>query len=101
MIITCIKFRINANSIGDSTAKITRAVSLLTILPPMYVTFNPSLLREPEPDPASTLKGQKSKDRKEQLRFLLFTLLVVIHLSVPGQNDEDICNPCNDDCFKG
>lgn len=67
-------FGISASGMGDSTAKITWAVSLLTILPPMYVAFNPGLLREPLPDHASTLQSQKSKDRKEQLRFLLFAL---------------------------
>ncbi len=74
VVLARIDFGINANNMGDSTAKITWAVSLLTILPPMYVAFNPELLREPQPEQAGTLNGQKSKDRKEQLRFLLFAL---------------------------
>lgn len=67
-------FGINASDMGDSTAKITWAVSLLTILPLIYVAFNPGFIREPQQDHVSPLKGQKSKDRKEQLRFLLFAL---------------------------
>lgn len=74
VVLTRVDFGINANGMGDSTAKITWAVSLLTILPPMYVAFNPDLLREPQQDHASALAGEKRKDRKEQLRFLLFAL---------------------------
>lgn len=74
VVLTRFDFGFSASGMGDSTAKITWAVSLLTILPPMYVAFNPGLLREPLPDHANTLKNQKSKDRKEQLRFLLFAL---------------------------
>lgn len=65
---------ISASGMGDSTAKITWAVSLLTILPLMHVAFNPGLLREPQPDHAGTRKEQKRRDRKEQLRFLQFAL---------------------------
>ena len=74
VVLARVDFGINATSMGDSTAKITRAVSLVTILPLMSMAFNPDLLHEPQPDLASTPKGQKSKDRKEQLRFLLFAL---------------------------
>lgn len=74
VVLTRVDFGINANGMGDSTAKITWAVSLLTILPPMYVAFNPGLLREPQPDHAGALAGEKKKDRKEQLRFVLFAL---------------------------
>lgn len=74
VVLTRLDFGISAIGRGDSTAKITWAVSLLTILPPMYVAFNPGLLRKPLPDHASARKGQKSKDRREQLRFLLFAL---------------------------
>ena len=74
VVLARLDFGINASGMGDSTAKITWAVSLLTILPPMYVAFNPGPLREPQPEPAGTPKGEKSKNRKEQLRFLLFAL---------------------------
>ena len=74
VVLTRVDFGINASGMGDSTAKITWAVSLLTILPPMYVAFNPGLLREPQSDHASAPKRKESKDRKEQLRFLLFAL---------------------------
>ena len=74
VVLARLDFGISASGMGDSTAKITWAVSLLTILPLMYVAFNPGLLREPQPDHASTLNGQKRRDRKEQLRFLLFAL---------------------------
>ena len=40
----------------------------------MYVAFNPGLLREPQPDHASAPISEESKNRKEQLRFLLFAL---------------------------
>ena len=74
VVLARLDFGVSASGMGDSTAKITWAVSLLTIIPLMYVAFNPGLLREPKPDHASTFKGQKSKDRKEQLRFVLFAL---------------------------
>ncbi len=74
VVLARVDFGITASNMGASTAKITWAVSLLTILPPMYVAFNPELLREPQPEQTGTLKGQKRKDRKEQLRFLLFAL---------------------------
>ena len=48
--------------------------SILTPKSFRYVAFNPGLLREALPDHANTLKSRKSKDRKEQLRFLLFAL---------------------------
>ena len=65
-------FGVSVRGIRDSTAKITWAISLLTNLPLMYVVFNPGFFRELQPSHAGTPKGQKSKDRKEQLRFLLF-----------------------------
>ena len=74
VVLARLDFGINASGMGDSTAKITWAVSLLTILPPMYVAFNPGPLREPQPDHTNNPKGEKSKNRKEQLRFLLFAL---------------------------
>ena len=74
-------FGINVSGMGDSTAKITWAVSLLTILPPMYVAFNPSLLREPQPEHVGTPRGEKSKNRKEQLRFLLFALCWLLFIN--------------------
>ena len=74
VVLARLDFGISASGMGDSTAKITWAVSLLNILPPMYVAFNPGLLREPLPDHPRAVKDQKLKDRKEQLRFLLFAL---------------------------
>ena len=74
VVLVRLDFGINASGIGDSTAKITWAVSLLTILPLLYVAFNPGLLREPHRGHVSTTKAQRSQERKEQLRFLLFAL---------------------------
>ncbi len=61
---------------GDSTAKITWAISLLTLLPVTYVAFNTGLLRYQSAQTHS--RSQKSKDRKEQMRFLLFALCLLL-----------------------
>ena len=74
VVLARLDFGISANGMGDSTAKITWAVSLLTIIPLTYVAFNPCLLRESQSVHPSNLKDQKSKDGKEQLRFLLFAV---------------------------
>ena len=74
VVLARLDFGISATGMGDSTAKITWAVSLLTILPLMYIAFNPKLLREPSTVNAAAAKSQGKKDRKEQLRFLLFAL---------------------------
>lgn len=65
---------VSASSVGDSTAKITWAVSLATMLPLTYITFNPDLLRQSGFQNAGDEKNRKTVDRREQLRFLLFGL---------------------------
>lgn len=71
-------FGISASGMGDSTAKITWAISLLTMLPITYVAFNPGLLRYRSAEAPS--ESSKSKDRKEQLRFLLFALCLLLFI---------------------
>ena len=78
VVLTRLDVGISASGMGDSTAKIAWAVSLLTILPLVYVAFNPGLLREPQLDHDSTPKGQKS--RKEQSRCLLFALCWLLYI---------------------
>ncbi len=78
VVLACLDFGISANGMGDSTAKITWAISLLTMLPIMYVAFNPGLLREKSAETPSRIP--KSKDRKEQLRFLLFALCLLLSI---------------------
>ncbi|KAL2039666.1 hypothetical protein N7G274_007525 [Stereocaulon virgatum] len=81
VVLSRLDFGISANGMGDSTAKITRAISLLTMLPIMYVPFNPELLRERSANARiSILKEQKSKYRREQLRFLLFALCLLLFI---------------------
>lgn len=74
VVLARLDFGISASGMGDSTAKITWAVSLLTILPLTYIAFNPDLLRDPVTQRHSSPKSQESKDRREQLRFLLFAI---------------------------
>lgn len=74
VVLARLDFGVSASGMGDSTAKITWAVSLLTILPLMYIAFNPELLREPEINTNADKNDQKENDRKEQLRFVLFAL---------------------------
>lgn len=71
-------FGISASGMGDSTAKITWAISLLTMLPITYVAFNPGLLRHRSAEAPS--ENRKSKDRKEQVRFLLFALCLLLFI---------------------
>ena len=70
-------FGINANGMGDSTVRISWAVSLLTMLPLMYIVFIPSLVLENRRDnakkTASNCHTVESKQR-EHLRTLLFIL---------------------------
>ena len=80
VVLARLDFGISANGMGASTAEITWAISLLTMLPLTYVAFNPDLLREPV---AQDVSGQVKKglvDRREQLRFLLFTLCWVLFM---------------------
>ena len=68
VVLARLDFGVSADGLGDSTAKITWAISLLTMLPITYVAFNPDLLRYQSAEALS--RSQKSKDSKEQLRFL-------------------------------
>ena len=81
VVLARLDFGINTTGVGDSTAKITWAISLLTMLPLLYISFNPGLLREPSAGIITTAQNQGNKDHKEQLRFLLFALcwLLFIH----------------------
>ena len=63
VVLARLDFGVSANGMGDSTAKITWAISLLTMLPITYVAFNPGLLRYQLAQIPS--RSQKSKDRKE------------------------------------
>ena len=74
VVLARLDFGISASGMGDSTAKITWAISLLTMLPLLYVAFNPDLLREPSAHTYGDEKFRRRIDRKEQLRFLLFAL---------------------------
>ena len=81
VVLSQLDFGISASGMGDSTAKITWAVSLLTMFPIMYVPFNPKLLRERSAKASTEIvKEQKSKDRKEQLRFILFALCLLLSI---------------------
>ena len=74
VVLARLDFGINTTGMGDSTAKITWAISLLTMFPLLYVSFNPGLLREPSAIGITAAQSKAKKDRKEQLRFLLFSL---------------------------
>ena len=74
VVLARLDFGISANGMGDSTAKITWAVSLLTILPLTYSSFDPGLLRDPRVGKARNRRMEMYVDRRENLRFLLFAL---------------------------
>ena len=78
VVLARLDFGVSADGLGDSTAKITWAISLLTMLPITYVAFNPDLLRYQSAEALS--RSQKSKDRKEQLRFLLFAVCLLLFI---------------------
>ena len=78
VVLARLDFGISAIGMGDSTAKITWAISLLTMLPITYVAFNPGLLRCQSAETPS--RNQKSKDRKADLRFLLFALCLLLFI---------------------
>lgn len=67
-------FEISASGMGDSTAKITWAISLLTMLPLMYVMYIPSLLQERQSGINQDLKRQATQNSREKLRFFLFVV---------------------------
>ena len=70
VVLARLDFGISASGMGDSTAKITWAVSLLTLLPLVYVALVLNLLMDKE-SRGRELERAKSK---ESLRFLLFTV---------------------------
>ena len=74
VVLARLDFGISADGMGASTAEITWAISLLTMLPLTYVAFNLALLRDPVAQGVSGQNNQGSIDRREQLRFLLFAL---------------------------
>ena len=78
VVLARLDFGISASGMGDSTAKITWAISLLTMLPITYVAFNPGLLRYQSAETPS--RSQKKKDRKAELRFLLFALCLLLFI---------------------
>lgn len=67
-------FGISASGMGDSTAKITWAISLLTMLPLMYIMYMPSLLQERQVDINQDSNRQEAQKSREKLRFLLFII---------------------------
>lgn len=70
VVLARLDFGVSASGMGDITAKITRAVSLLTMLPLMYVAFIP--------DP---MHNRHLEHRpKQNLRFLLFAFCWLLSL---------------------
>lgn len=67
-------FGISASGMGDSTTKITWAISLLTMLPLMYIMYMPSLLQERHANINQDSKSRASRSSREKLRFLLFII---------------------------
>ncbi|KAL6713684.1 hypothetical protein ACLMJK_009149 [Lecanora helva] len=75
VVLARLDFGVSANGMGDSTAKITWAVSLLTLLPLTYSSFNSDLLRDPRNDRSGDSEKKETRtDRRGDLRFLLFAL---------------------------
>lgn len=74
VVLARLDFGISANGMGDYTARITWAIFLLTILPPMYIAFRPYLLKGSTIKNVVGTESQRVTDRREQLRFLLFGL---------------------------
>ncbi|KAL9608442.1 MAG: hypothetical protein Q9167_006724 [Letrouitia subvulpina] len=70
VVLARLDFGVSASGMGDITAKITWAVSLLTMLPLMYVTFIPNLMRNRLLEHGS----------KQNLRFLLFAVCWLLSL---------------------
>ncbi len=68
-------FGTSASGMGDSTAKITWAVSLLTLLPLLYVAYLPHLLQGPVSDQQAA-----RQDSKRKLRFGLFSMCWLLTL---------------------
>lgn len=68
------RFNIGVADIGYSTTNIAEAVSLLTLLPLIYIAFQPSLLRD------NHATGHKNDDHAQTLRFVLFVLCWILHI---------------------
>ncbi|KAI9724105.1 MAG: hypothetical protein M1812_000824 [Candelaria pacifica] len=72
VVLARLNFGVTASGLGDSTVKITWAISLLTMLPPMYSIYIPTLFH-PADEEISTDKRSIEKS-KEPLRFFLFVI---------------------------
>ncbi|KAL8688388.1 MAG: hypothetical protein Q9218_005688 [Villophora microphyllina] len=70
-------YGVSASGMGDSTAKITWAVSLLTMLPLMYVNYLPQLLHQGPENSKGQISVQLSKQR---LRFGLLAVCWLLSL---------------------
>ena len=70
-----LNFGITASGMGDSTAKITWSISLLTLVPLMYVVCTPHLLRGQQNSAGILARNQESR---EKLRFLLFAVCCLL-----------------------
>ena len=69
-----LNFGVNANGMGDNTARITWAVSLLTMLPLIYVAYISSPLQEPGNN-ISLISASMPKDGSSENRtFALFVV---------------------------
>ena len=68
-------FGVSTSGMGDSTVKITWAVSLLTLLLLLYVAFLPRLLQDPVSD-----KQTPKEFSKQKLRFGLFAVCWLLSL---------------------
>ncbi|KAL8691746.1 MAG: hypothetical protein Q9218_003095 [Villophora microphyllina] len=72
-----VDYGVNTHNMGDSTAKITRAASLLCLLPLLYVTLMPQLLHSP------FILGEHPRQKpntEESLRFGQFALCWLLSL---------------------
>lgn len=74
VVLARLDFGVSATGMGAYTAEITWAISLLTILPPMYIAFSPHLFEYPTIKATSNPESQKTIDLRKQLKFLLFGL---------------------------
>ncbi|KAL8849801.1 MAG: hypothetical protein Q9221_005217 [Calogaya cf. arnoldii] len=68
-------YGVSASGMGDSTAKITWAVSLLTLLPLLYIAYLSQLLQGPVSD-----KQAARQFSKQKLRFGLFSVCWLLTL---------------------
>lgn len=75
VVLARLNFGATASGMGDSTARITWSISLLTLIPLMYVVCMPRLLRGQQ-DSANGL--ERKQEPREKLRFLLFTVCCLL-----------------------